>query len=121
AFDYRASRQVLRTGPGVVRKNARADSTPDVRSRDSSRDRLQDYRARIREGAAQKRHRQVLWRRHHAKTKAAREAKGRQEADETGGARRDSAGGFPGPAQGRGVAQPWPNQLAASPRHSRKT
>ena len=80
--------------------------------------RRQDYRARIRKGAAQERHRQMLRRRHHAKAEAAREAKGRQEADETGRARRDSARGFPGPAQGRGVGQSWPNQLA---KYSRST
>ena len=52
-------------------------------------------------GDAQERARQVLRRRHFAQAQAAREAKGRQEADEARGPRGDSAGGVPGGAEGR--------------------
>ena len=43
-----------------------------------------DHRARVGEGAAQERARQVLRRRHLAQAQAAREAEGRQEAHEAG-------------------------------------
>ena len=49
----------------------------------------------IGQGAAQERARQVLRRRHHAQAQAAREAEGRQEADEARRPRRDSAGSLP--------------------------
>ena len=50
---------------------------------------------------AQERARKVLWRRHHAQTEAAREAEGRQEADEARRQGRDPAGGISGGAEGR--------------------
>ena len=53
-----------------------------------------------REGAAQERARQVLRRRHHPQAQAAREAEGRQEADEARRPRRDPAGSVPGGAEG---------------------
>ena len=73
-------------------EDARADSAADVRGRDSGGDRRADHRARVGEGAAQERARQVLRRRHLAQAQAAREAEGRQEADEAGRQGGDSAG-----------------------------
>ena len=58
-----------------------------------------DHRARIGQGAAEERARQVLRRRHLAQAQAAREAEGRQEADEAGRPRGDPAGSVPGGAQ----------------------
>ena len=71
-------------GREVDRDDEGADPAADVRGRPAGRDRRQDHRPRDREGAAQERHRQVLRRRHHAQAQAAREAEGRQEADEAG-------------------------------------
>ena len=51
-----------------------------------------DHRARVGEGAAQERARQVLRRRHLAQAQAAREAEGRQEAHEAGRQGGDPAG-----------------------------
>ena len=61
-----------------------------------------------REAAAQERHRQVLRGRHLAQAEAAREAEGRQEADEAGGDGGHPAGGLPGRAAGRRVAGAHP-------------
>ena len=55
-----------------------------------------------RQGAAQERARQVLRRRHHPQAQAAREAEGRQEADEAGRHGRDPAGGVSRRAQSWG-------------------
>ena len=56
---------------------------------------------------AQERPRQVLRWRHHPQAQAAREAEGRQAADEAGRHRRDPAGGLPGDApHGRGLEPP---------------
>ncbi len=60
-----------------------------------------DHRARERQGAAQERARQVLRRRHLAQAQAAREAEGRQEADEARRPRRDPAGSVPRRAEDR--------------------
>ena len=63
-----------------------------------------DHRARVGQGAAQERARQVLRRRHLAQAQAAREAEGRQEADEAGRPGRDPAGSVPRRAQdGNGI------------------
>jgi len=63
---------------------------------------------------------QMLRRRYHAKTTScSRSQKEGKKADETSWTRRDSARGFPGPAQGRGVGQQWPNQHATFPKYSR--
>ena len=59
-----------------------------------------DHRARIGEGAAQERPREVLRRRHLAQAQAAREAEGRQEAHEAGRPGRDPAGSVSGGAEG---------------------
>ena len=87
-------------GRGAGVEDARADSAADVRSRDSGRDRQPDHRPRERQGAAEERAREVLWRRHHAQAEAAREAEGGQEADEARRPRRDSAGGVSRRAEG---------------------
>ena len=81
--------------PRGRREDAQADSAADVRRRGAGVDRRADHRARDDQGAAQERARQVLRRRHHAQEEAAGEAEGRQEADEGGRQRRDSAGGVP--------------------------
>src|SRR5205823_5548592 len=60
-------------------------------------------RARNGQGQAEGRARQVLRRRHHAQTQAARAPEGRQEADEAGRHGRSAAGGVPRrPQPGRG-------------------
>ena len=59
-----------------------------------------DHRARNDLGHAQERAGEVLRRRYLAQTQAAREAEGRQAADETRGPRGYSAGSFPGSAEG---------------------
>ena len=81
-------------------EDARADPAADVRGGDPGGDRQPDHRARVGQGAAQERARQVLRRRHLAQAQAAREAEGRQEAHEAGRPRRDPAGGLPRRAQG---------------------
>ena len=73
----------------------------DVRGGDPGGDRQPDHRPRDGQGAAQERARQVLRRRHLAQAQAAREAEGRQEADEARRPRRDPAGGVPRGAEGR--------------------
>ena len=62
-------------------------------------DRRPDHRARVGQGDAQERAREVLRRRHLAQAQAAREAEGRQEAHEARRPRRDPAGGLPRRAQ----------------------
>ena len=90
-----APRLRLRARQGARREAAPGDPAPDVRRRDPGRDRLAGDRARDRQGAAQGRAREVLRRRHHPQAEAAREAEGRQEADEAGRRRRGAAGGLP--------------------------
>ena len=103
-------------GRALAVEDARADSAADVRSGDSGRDRRAHHRARIGEGDAQERAREVLRRRHLAQAQAAREAEGRQEAHEAGRQGRDSAGGVPRRAEdgnGRGVsAEPFKKSVA---------
>ena len=72
-------------------------------------DRQPHHRPRVGEGPAQERARQVLRRRHHAQAQAAREAEGRQEADEARRQGGDPAGGLPRRPQDRngGVAVPF--------------
>ena len=74
----------LRARPGAGGEDARADSAADVRGRDPGGDRRPHHRARVGQGDAQERARQVLRRRHLAQAQAAREAEGRQEAHEAG-------------------------------------
>ena len=70
-------------------------------------DRLERHRPRNRPRDAQERPRQVLRWRHHPQAQAAREAEGRQAADEAGRVGRDPAGGVPGDApDGRGLDRP---------------
>ena len=82
-------------------EDALADPAPDVRRGDPGGDRRADHRPRERQGAAQERAGQMLWRRRHAQAQAARKAEGRKEADEGGWQRRDSAGSVPGHSPGR--------------------
>ncbi len=77
------ARAVPRPRGGV--EDAGTDPAADVRRRDPGGDRRADHRARERQGAAQERAGQVLWRRRHAQAQAAREAEGGQEAHEAVG------------------------------------
>ena len=88
-------------GRALASEDARADSAPDVRGRHPGRHRQPHHRARNRQRASQERAGKVLRRRHLTQAKAAREAEGRQEADEARRPSRDSAGGVPRRAQGR--------------------
>ncbi len=102
--DHRARGECLRARARAGVEDARADSAPDVRSRDPGGDRQPHRRARDGQGDAQERARQVLRRRHLAQAQAARETEGRQEADEARRPRRDSAGSVSRGAQsGAGV------------------
>ena len=96
-------------GREVADEDAQADPAPDVRRRGAGVDRRADHRARDDQGDAQERARQVLRRRHHAQEEAAREAEGRQEADESRRQRRDPAGGVPGDPAGRREVTPCDN------------
>jgi hypothetical protein len=82
-------------------QDAVADPAADVRRGRAGVDRRADHRARIDQGDAQERARQVLRRRHHAQEEAAGEAEGRQETDEGRRQRRDPAGGVPRDSAGR--------------------
>ena len=82
-------------GRGARRAAPQADPAPAVRGRDPGGDRVEDHRPRVGEAGAQGRDRQVLRRRHLAQEEAAREAEGRQEADEAGRPDRGAAGGVP--------------------------
>ncbi len=59
-----------------------SDPEPALSGRDPGGDRRENRRARNHLGAAQKRDREMLRRRYHAQTQAAREAEGRKKADE---------------------------------------
>ena len=85
----------LSARPRARVEDARAHPAPDVRGRDSGGHRQPHHRARIGQGAAEERPREVLRRRHQPQAQAAREAEGREEADEARRPRRDSAGGVP--------------------------
>ena len=72
------------------------------------------HRARVGQGGAQGRDRQVLRRRHHAQEEAAREAEGRQEAHEAGRAHRGAARGVPRRADARRRGQRQEVRLLAA-------
>ena len=75
-----------------------SDPEPALPGRDPGGDRRQDRRARNRLGAAQKRDREMLRRRYHAQTQAARETEGRKKADEEHRQNQHPAGSLhPGP------------------------
>ena len=97
-------------------QDAQADPAADVRRRGAGVDRRQDHRPRDDQGDAQERARQVLRRRHHAQEEAAREAEGRQEADEGGRQRRDPAGGVPRDPAGRRQMTARPSRRRRPPR-----
>jgi hypothetical protein len=103
--DHRAPRHGVRTRQGARDEDARADSAPDVRGGDPGRDRHAHHRAREREGPAQERARQVLRGRHQPQAQAAREAEGRQAADEARRAGGDPAGSVPGGVEGGRVGR----------------
>ncbi len=83
------------------RKDARADPAADVRRRHPGGRRRPGHRPHHGQGDAQERVGQMLWWRHQPQEEAARETKGRQEADEAGGSRRDPAGSVSRRAAGR--------------------
>src|SRR5262249_54599198 len=106
AVGDRAPRHGVRARPRAGVEDARADPAPDVRGGDSGGDRRTHHRARVREGDAQERAREVLRRRHHAQTEAPREAEGRQETHEARRQGRDSAGSLPRRAEnGHGLGK----------------
>src|SRR5207237_6662006 len=80
--------------PRHVREAQRPDSAPSVPDSGAGGDRRQDHRAGNHQGAPQGRHRQMLWRRHHAQTQTSRQTEGRQEKDAPVRQRRDPAGGI---------------------------
>ena len=88
-------------GPRAGGQDARADSAPAVRGRHPGRDRQPHRRARVRQGAAQERAREVLRRRHLAQAEAPREAERGQEADEARRQGGNPAGSVPCRAEGR--------------------
>ena len=110
----------LRSRPRAGVEDARADPAPDVRGRDPGGDRRAHHRARVGQGAAQERARQVLRRRHHAQAQAAREAEGRQEAHEARRHGRDPAGSVPRRAEDRRrrMAEPPMRRSRSRPRAS---
>ena len=92
------------TGRAARRAAQAAHPAPDVRDPDPGGHRQQRHRPRERPRDAQERAGQVLRWRHHPQAQAAREAEGRQAADEAGRLGRDPAGGVPGDApHGRGL------------------
>ena len=95
ALDHRAPRQRLSARPRPGRQDAGADPAADVRGGRAGGDRQFGDRARLGQGAAQERARQVLRRRHQPQEETAGEAEGRQEAHETGRPSRDPAGSLP--------------------------
>ena len=120
AFHHRAPRLRLRTRQGAGFQNARTDSAADVRSGDSGLDRSQDHCPRNRARHSQERPGQVLRRRHHPQTQAARKTKRRQKAHEAHRASGHPTGGIPGRAKSRrGQLKRWAR--ASSPVRPRMT
>ncbi len=101
----RPPRLRVRPRAAARRQAAGGDPAPDVRHPDPGRDRLARDRARDGEGKAQGRAREVLRRRHQPQAEAAREAEGREEADEAGRRGRGAAGGLPRRPQHRPGAE----------------
>src|SRR5262249_34248378 len=101
AVAHRAPRRGLRAGPRARLEDAGADPAAAVRGGHPGLDRQPRDRTGNGEGAAQERARQVLRRRHYAQAQAAREAEGREEADEARRTGRDPAGSLPCGPEGR--------------------
>ena len=92
------------TGPAAHRQAQGAHPAPDVRGADPGGHRQPRRGARDHPRDAQERPREVLRWRYQPKAEAAREAEGREAADEARGVGRDPAGGLPrDPAHGRRV------------------
>ena len=81
-------------GRAMVRQAQGSDPAASVQDPDPGGDRLQGDRAGDDQRAQEGRHRQMLWRRHHAQTQAAREAEGGEEEDAELRPRRDPARGL---------------------------
>jgi GTP-binding protein LepA len=80
AVVHRASQPGREARPRDLREAEGADSEAAVQDRDPGGDRRARDRARDHLGPFEGRHREVLWRRHHAQAQASGEAEGRQEA-----------------------------------------
>ena len=87
-------------GRDLVQKMRAADPAADVRSGDPGRHRQPNRLPRSGQGAAQERHRQMLWRRYFAQTQTAGKAKRGEEAHEAGGQSGNSPRGFSCRAKG---------------------
>ena len=114
ALHHRPPRLRLRARQSAGLENAPTDSPADVRSGHSGFDRRQDHRPRDRLRHPQKRHRQVLWRRHLPQTQAPGKTKRRQETHEAHRACRHSARGLPGGFEG-GRRQQLGGSLGSGP------
>ena len=91
--------------PRDVREAEGSDPAASVPDPDPGGARRQDHRARNHQRAAEGRHRQMLWRRHHAQAQASRQAEGRQEEDAPVRQGGDSAGSLHRrPQNGRGLS-----------------
>ena len=91
----RASVERVSVRQGARQQAQGPDPAADVRSAGPGRHRLAYHQPRDDPGHAQERAGQVLRRRRHAQAQAAREAEGREAADEADRVGRDSAGGLP--------------------------
>ena len=100
AVDAGASHPRRGPRPRHGREDEGADPAAHVPDPDPGGDRRQGDRARNRPRAAQGRHREVLWRRHHAQTETSGEAEGRQEEDAAVRQGRHPAGSLHRRAQG---------------------
>src|SRR2546426_1473801 len=87
-------------GPQDRREAEGADSAAAVRGGDPGGDRHESDCTRVDPAAAQERHGEVLRRRRHAQTQAAREAERRKKADEAGRDCGDTSGSVPRSAPG---------------------
>ena len=88
-------------GSAIVSKMKELIPRAVVRGSDSGGGGRQDHLARQRQGAAQRRAGQVLWRRHHPQAQAAGEAEGGQEAHEDGRLGGSAAGSVHGDSESR--------------------
>src|SRR5690606_39169341 len=88
-------------GPQARRDAARGDTAAAVRSGRAGRDRRADHRPEHREGVPEGCDREAVRRRRLAQAEAAREAEGRQEADEAARLGRNTAGSLPRRVAGR--------------------
>ena len=101
ALHHRPPRLRLRTRPRPRLQNARAHPPPAIRSSHPGRHRSQGHRKGNRLRPPQKRHSQMLRRRHQPQAQAPRETKRRQETNEEDRQSRHPARSVPGGTKGR--------------------